>query len=64
MQLNTIKHHNDVWSFIKAQNVYIKPDQYKRNNMVSPGILIKVHPSIVWKKDLLKEIQNHLSKCE
>eukprot|EP00957_Ditylum_brightwellii_P133320 10165266-Ditylum_brightwellii.AAC.1 len=41
MQFNAIKHHNNVWNFIKAQNVYIKPDQYKRNNADSPGILIK-----------------------
>eukprot|EP00957_Ditylum_brightwellii_P042006 3180695-Ditylum_brightwellii.AAC.1 len=33
MRFNTIKHHNDVWNFIKAGNVYIKPDQYKRNNV-------------------------------
>ena len=26
MRFNTIKHHNDVWNFIKAQNVYIKLD--------------------------------------
>eukprot|EP00957_Ditylum_brightwellii_P099246 7559385-Ditylum_brightwellii.AAC.1 len=33
MRFNMIKHHNDVWNFIKAQNVYIKPDRYKRNNV-------------------------------
>eukprot|EP00957_Ditylum_brightwellii_P085355 6493490-Ditylum_brightwellii.AAC.1 len=33
MKFNTIKHHYDVWNFINAQNVYIKPDRYKRNNM-------------------------------
>eukprot|EP00957_Ditylum_brightwellii_P176077 13407353-Ditylum_brightwellii.AAC.1 len=64
MQFNTIKHHHDVWNFINARNVYIKPDQYKRNNVVSPGILIKVHPSLIWKKDLLKDIQYHLSECD
>eukprot|EP00957_Ditylum_brightwellii_P022570 1702507-Ditylum_brightwellii.AAC.1 len=46
MRFNTIKHYHDVWNFIKAQNVYIKPDRYKRNNVVSPGILIKVYPSM------------------
>eukprot|EP00957_Ditylum_brightwellii_P085445 6499939-Ditylum_brightwellii.AAC.1 len=54
MQFNTIKHHNDVCNFIKAQNVYIKPDRYKRNNVVSPGILIKVHPSMIWKRTCSK----------
>eukprot|EP00957_Ditylum_brightwellii_P170701 12993318-Ditylum_brightwellii.AAC.2 len=63
MRFNTIKHHHDVWNFIKARNIYIKLDRYKRNNVVSPGILIKVHPSIVWEKDLLKDIQHYLSKC-
>eukprot|EP00957_Ditylum_brightwellii_P115050 8775235-Ditylum_brightwellii.AAC.1 len=33
MRFNTIKHHNDVWNFIIARNVYIKPDRYKRNNV-------------------------------
>eukprot|EP00957_Ditylum_brightwellii_P112016 8541847-Ditylum_brightwellii.AAC.1 len=64
MGFNTTKHHNDMWNFIKARNVYIKPDRYKRNNVVSPGILIKVHPSLEWKKDLLQEIQYQLSKCD
>eukprot|EP00957_Ditylum_brightwellii_P032404 2455516-Ditylum_brightwellii.AAC.1 len=27
MQFNAIKHHYDVWNFIKVWNVYIKPDQ-------------------------------------
>eukprot|EP00957_Ditylum_brightwellii_P142373 10846715-Ditylum_brightwellii.AAC.1 len=61
MRFNTIKHHHDVGIFIKVRNVYIKPDRYNRNNVVSLGILIKVHPTIVWKKDLLKDIQHHLS---
>eukprot|EP00957_Ditylum_brightwellii_P150688 11473454-Ditylum_brightwellii.AAC.1 len=36
MQFDAIKHHHNMWNFINAQNVYIKLDRYKRNNVVSP----------------------------
>eukprot|EP00957_Ditylum_brightwellii_P084645 6436552-Ditylum_brightwellii.AAC.1 len=65
MQFNTINHHHGVKNFIKARNVYIKPDQYKRNNVV-----MLIFPKGIWnpeygilnKAHFPKGIRNHADR--
>eukprot|EP00957_Ditylum_brightwellii_P081769 6221387-Ditylum_brightwellii.AAC.1 len=62
LQLNTIKFENKVYSYIQTYNVYIQPDMFQRNDMVSPGVVVHVHPTLERKNNLLKEMKTQLAQ--
>ena len=62
IRLNSIKFDSYVWSYIQKTNVYIKQDDFQRNAVVSPGSIINVHPTLVRKEELEKEIRERMTK--
>eukprot|EP00957_Ditylum_brightwellii_P022663 1709027-Ditylum_brightwellii.AAC.1 len=62
LQLNTIKFYGEVWNYLKKQTVYIHPDRFLRNKVVSPGTIVDIHPDLVRKNDLEAELKKKLAQ--
>eukprot|EP00957_Ditylum_brightwellii_P188696 14364218-Ditylum_brightwellii.AAC.1 len=60
--LNTIKFENEVYSYIQTYNVYIQPDIFQYNSVVSPGAVVHVYPTLVHKDNLLKDMKTQLAQ--
>eukprot|EP00957_Ditylum_brightwellii_P206047 15346520-Ditylum_brightwellii.AAC.1 len=63
LYLNTIKFDNKFWRYLQKNSVYVKPDMVKRNDVVSTGILVNIHPTLMYKDDLLNQTKERLKKC-
>jgi len=57
MKLNTINYNPTVWAQVGLPGTYMKVDHFERDQTACPGFLIQVHPKMVWKENLVKEIQ-------
>eukprot|EP00957_Ditylum_brightwellii_P152060 11578038-Ditylum_brightwellii.AAC.1 len=60
--LNTIKFDREVWNYLKKQTVYIHLDRFLRNDVVSLGIIVDIHPDLVRKDDLEAELKTKLAQ--
>ena len=47
---------------INNSNIFMHPDKFDRQVTVCPGYLIDIHPHLVWKDKLIKEITRILEK--
>eukprot|EP00957_Ditylum_brightwellii_P091042 6931355-Ditylum_brightwellii.AAC.1 len=61
LRLNTIKFNNTVHIYLKSNNVYIMPDHFKCNNVVSLGIIMEVHLMLVHHEDYYTEVGGYLA---
>eukprot|EP00957_Ditylum_brightwellii_P208756 15358787-Ditylum_brightwellii.AAC.1 len=64
LRLNTIKFDNEVYMYLQKHSVYVQQDMFKRNNIVSPGILTNIHPTLTHKDDLVESMQEQLKQCK
>eukprot|EP00957_Ditylum_brightwellii_P034798 2637172-Ditylum_brightwellii.AAC.1 len=64
LRLNTIKFDNEVFAYLKKHSVYINPDMFKCNDVISPGIITTVHRTLVCKDDLLARMRTQLQLCQ
>eukprot|EP00957_Ditylum_brightwellii_P054465 4126423-Ditylum_brightwellii.AAC.1 len=64
LRLDTIKFDNEVYAYLKKHSVYINPGMFKRNDVVSPGIITTVHPTLVRKDNLLTRMRTQLQLCQ
>eukprot|EP00957_Ditylum_brightwellii_P060098 4563989-Ditylum_brightwellii.AAC.1 len=55
LKVNTISFDNTVFNYIKHHDVYICPDHFSWNNIVSPGMVFGVHLTLVHIKDYKTE---------
>ena len=56
--INLIKYNPKVWNYINTSHIFLQPDHFERQDTACPGYLINIHPNLVWKETLIKEITN------
>ena len=60
--INRLKFREPLKSYLRQQNIWIKPDLYATKVVSSPGFLTLVHPRITNKTELTAERQSQLSQ--
>eukprot|EP00957_Ditylum_brightwellii_P111644 8516039-Ditylum_brightwellii.AAC.1 len=58
LRMNTIKYNDRVFNYIGHHACYIRPDHFCRNNVVSPGMVFGVHPTLDRIKDYKTEVDS------
>eukprot|EP00957_Ditylum_brightwellii_P038802 2932626-Ditylum_brightwellii.AAC.1 len=62
LRLNTIKFDNTVYAqFLKA-NLYVKPDLYDHNDVISPGQINCANPKLIHCEDFITEIRGDIKQ--
>eukprot|EP00957_Ditylum_brightwellii_P208045 15355622-Ditylum_brightwellii.AAC.1 len=56
LHLNTIKFDATIYNQLLKHNLYIKPDMFKHNNVVSPGQITCQQPKLICQEDFIAEI--------
>eukprot|EP00957_Ditylum_brightwellii_P159845 12167533-Ditylum_brightwellii.AAC.1 len=64
LHLATIEFDDQVYAHLKTHNTYVYQDMFARSNIVSPGLIVGIHPTLVRKEDYAKEIKQSLEKMK
>eukprot|EP00957_Ditylum_brightwellii_P040381 3056155-Ditylum_brightwellii.AAC.1 len=59
-----IKFKDQVYAHLKKHNIYVHQDMLARSNIVSPGTIVGIHPTLVRKEDYTEEIKYSLEKMK
>eukprot|EP00957_Ditylum_brightwellii_P211872 15366704-Ditylum_brightwellii.AAC.2 len=62
LRVNTIKYNDRVFNYIGHHAYYIYPDHFSRNNIVSPGMIFGIHPTLVCIDDYQIEVESTISQ--
>eukprot|EP00957_Ditylum_brightwellii_P187355 14269599-Ditylum_brightwellii.AAC.1 len=59
LRLNTIKFDITMYTYLKNNNTYNRPDHFKCNDVVNPGIITEVHPMLICNKVYYMEAEGY-----
>eukprot|EP00957_Ditylum_brightwellii_P115601 8817628-Ditylum_brightwellii.AAC.1 len=53
-----------MFAYLTQKKIFINVDQFGSKEVASPGCIIKIHPQIIRKEDLQKELSSSLQSFE
>ena len=62
--INEIKFHQDMYHFLSAKKIFLRPDRYKTERTRSPGFFIKLHPRLIYKDTFRDELSRAINKLK